>query len=220
MNEQSLFALERGGPVLWVLFLVSIFGFMVFVERVLFLHRMQVRTQDFLAGIKNLVRKRRLVEALTVCEETPGPVAAITKAALLQYQEDSEAIRLAIQSAALVEIPILERRVASLAAIARIAPMLGLLGTVVAIVGAFSLAGNTPQLAYPNPAEALAGLAQALISTGLGIALAIMATVGHHFVAGRIKVLVGDMEYSGHDILQFLILDVPEIEATEQETES
>ncbi|MDV7395394.1 hypothetical protein RZS08_28670, partial [Arthrospira platensis SPKY1] len=74
MSEETLFALERGGPVLWVLFMVSIFGFIVFAERALFLHRMQVRTQDFLAGIKNLLRKRRLVEALTVCEETPGPV--------------------------------------------------------------------------------------------------------------------------------------------------
>lgn len=219
MSEETLFALERGGPVLWVLFVVSIFGFMVFAERALFLHRMQVRTQDFLAGIKNLLRKRRLVEALTVCEETPGPVAALTKAALLHYRESAQDIRLAIQSAALVEIPILERRVATLASIARIAPLLGLLGTVVAVIGAFSINAGDPQLAYPNPASALAGLAQALVSTALGIAVAIMATVGHHFISGRIKVLVADMEYSGHDILQFLLRDIPESEAAEEKTE-
>ena len=74
MGEFDLSLLEKGGPIMWVLLGMSLIGFLVFVERVLFLHRGQIRSSEFVTGIKNIVRKQRLVEALTLCEETPGPV--------------------------------------------------------------------------------------------------------------------------------------------------
>ena len=86
-------------------------GFVVFIERALFLHKGQIGTEDFIGGIKNLIRKGRLVEALALCEDTPGPMARIVKSALLHYGEASGQIRNAIQSAAIVEIPLVERRV-------------------------------------------------------------------------------------------------------------
>jgi len=109
---------------MYPLLFVSLLGFVLFVERALFLHKGQVGTEDFLSGIKNLVGKKRLVEALTLCEDTPGPMARIVKSALLHYNESSDNIRSAIQSAALVEIPVLERRIGTIAALARVAPLL------------------------------------------------------------------------------------------------
>ena len=74
----------RGGPVMWVVGALALVGLMLFIERTLYLHRGQIRAKAFLDGIKNALAKRRLVEALTLCEEAPGPVAAVVKAALLQ----------------------------------------------------------------------------------------------------------------------------------------
>ncbi len=79
--------LARGGPMMLVLAGLAVLGVMVFVERLLFLHRGQIRAREFLEGIRNILAKRRLVEALTVCEETPGPVAAVVKVALLHAGE-------------------------------------------------------------------------------------------------------------------------------------
>ena len=128
---------QRGGPIMWVLLLISAVGMVIFVERALFLHRGHIRSTEFLEGIKNIVQKRRLVEALTVAEETPGPVANLVKAGLLHHEDGEEKIRFAIQEAALVEIPALERRIGSIGAIAHIAPLLGLLGTVLGMIETF-----------------------------------------------------------------------------------
>ena len=81
---QQTFILQ-GGPVMYPLLFVSVLGFVLFIERALFLHKGQIGTEDFLSGIKNLVGKKRLVEALTLCEDTPGPMARIVKSALLHY---------------------------------------------------------------------------------------------------------------------------------------
>ncbi len=71
----SLFA--QGGPMMWLLLAMGIIALMLFVERALFLHRGQIQSTEFIGGIKNILSKRRIVEALTVCEETPGPVATL-----------------------------------------------------------------------------------------------------------------------------------------------
>ncbi len=120
-----------------VLLLLALVGIFLFVERVIYLHRGQIRSTAFLNGIKNILAKRRLVEALTVCEETPGPVAAVVKAALLHADEPAESMRFHVQEAAIVELPALERRLGAIAAIAQVAPLVGLLGTVLGMVSTF-----------------------------------------------------------------------------------
>src|SRR5271167_684955 len=130
--------LARGGPMIWILFALGLVLVVVFVERALYLHRSQIRASAFLSGIKNILAKRRLVEALTVCEETPGPVAAVVKAALLHADEDADAMRFYVQEAAVVELPALERRIGAIGAIAQVAPLLGLLGTVLGMITTFA----------------------------------------------------------------------------------
>jgi biopolymer transport protein ExbB len=196
---QNTFILQ-GGPVMYPLLFVSILGFVLFIERALFLHKGQIGTEDFLGGIKNLVSKKRLVEALTLCEDTPGPMARIVKSALLHYGESREHIRAAIQAAAIVEIPVLERRIGTIAAIARIAPLLGFLGTLIAALQALY------QLEASNgdSGEFSRLLAEALITSASGLAIAVMATLAHHFLAGRVRALVHDFEWVGHTTHEFL----------------
>lgn len=204
MNGLELDFLEQGGPMIWVLLALSAFGFIIFLERILFLHRGQIRTGNFLEGIRNLLGKERRLEALTLCEDMPGPIPGVVKAILLRVGESEEAMRRAAEEAALVEIPMLERRVGAIAAVARIAPLLGLLGTLLGILEAFYRTGETGGVAYPNFSLFLSGLAQALTTTVLGIVIAIMAHVAHHFLHGRVRALVHDMEYSGHELIRFL----------------
>src|ERR1044071_1289504 len=139
----SLFA--RGGPMMVLLLVIALVGLMVFIERTLYLHRGQIRSTAFINGIKNILAKRRIVEALTVCEETPGPVAAVVKAALLHADDPADAMRFHVQEAAVVELPALERRLGSIAAIAQVAPLVGLLGSVLGMIvtfRAFEQGGN------------------------------------------------------------------------------
>src|SRR5258708_26952315 len=146
-SYSSIFA--QGGPVLWLLVLLGLLAVIIFLERALFLHRSQIRSTEFLGGIKNLLQKQRLMEALTLCEETPGPVAKLVKAGLRHAADDEPAMRFAVQEAALVEIPVLERRISALAAVAQILPLFGLLGTLLGMVRTFLLFNHGGNYATP-----------------------------------------------------------------------
>lgn len=210
MFDFNMSLMQQGGPMMWVLLAVSLFGFIIFIERTLFLHRGQIRTSQFLEGIRNLVKRGRRLEALTLCEDMPGPIPGIIKAILMQVGSSEAKMRQAAEEAALIEIPTLERRIGSIAAIARIAPLLGLLGTVLGMIQAFfgvSMSGTT---GYPTFGLLLGGVGQALLSTAFGLMICIMAHIAHHFLHGRVRALVHDMEYTGHDLIQFLQHEISE----------
>lgn len=207
--------ISQGGPVMYPLLFISLLGFILFIERSLFLHKGQIGTQDFLSGIKNLVRKKRLVEALTLCEDTPGPMARIMKSALLNYGESRETIRSAIQSAAIVEIPTLERRIGTISALARVAPLLGFLGTLIAALQALYLLES-----FNGDSGVLSRLlAEALITSASGLAISVMAMLAYHFLSGRVRALVHDFEWVGHDIHEFLSTQSDAEESTHEDTE-
>ena len=191
--------------MMWVLLALGLLGLVLFIERVLYLHRGQIRAKAFVDGIKNILAKRRLVEALTVCEETPGPVAAVVKAALLHAEDQPEAMRFHVQEAAVVELPALERRLGAIAAVAQVAPLVGLLGTLLGMIGtflAFEKGGN-----YATASALSGGMWQALLATSGSLMLAIPAHLAHHFLSGRVRAIVRDVEWSGNEIMKYLLTD-------------
>ena len=190
---------------MWVLLVLAVLCFFLFIERIFFLHRGQIRATIFVDGIKNILAKRRIMEALTVCEETPGPVAAVVKAALVHAHDDEQKMRFAVQESAVIELPALERRLGSIAAIAQIAPLVGLLGTIIGMATTFHAFMQGGQYAT---AQALSnGMWQALLSTIASLMLAIPAHLAHHFLNGRVRSIVRDIEWAANDIMRYLLID-------------
>lgn len=204
----DLTLLEGGKPVFLLLILLFLVAFFLFLERVLFLHRGQIRAADFLTGLKNILRDGRIVEALTVCEETPGPVAATLKAGLLQYGKSEDQVTNAMYAEGLAQIPFLERRISSLSAIARVANLLGLIGTVLGLYQIF--AEMRPDVTFLTFNEVAKGLGPALLSTLLGLIIALFCYISHHFLSSRVKAIVHDMEWSGHHLCNFLYRELPQ----------
>lgn len=199
----SLFV--KGGPMMWVLLVLAALGLMLFIERTLYLHRGQIRAKAFVDGIKNILAKRRLVEALTVCEETPGPVAAVVKAALLHADDSADVMRFHVQESAVVELPALERRLGSIAAVAQVAPLVGLLGTVIGMIAtflAFERGGN-----YALASALSVGMWQALLATAGSLMLAVPMHLAYHFLSGRVRSIVRDVEWSGNEIMKYLLTE-------------
>lgn len=193
---------------MWVLLLLAALALAIFVERMLYLHRGQIRSTEFLDGVKNILAQRRMAEAVTVCEEAPGPVAAVVKAALLHADDDEVRMRYAVQDAAVVELPALERRLGALAAVAQIAPLVGLLGTVLGMATTFRAFMEGGQYAT---AQALStGMWQALLCAGAALALAIPAHLAHHLLHGRVRAVVRDVEWAGNEIMRYLLIDYRE----------
>jgi biopolymer transport protein ExbB len=208
MNPLNLGLFAKGGPMMWVLLAMGVVGATLFVERVLYLHRGQIRSTAFINGIKNILAKRRLVEALTVCEETPGPVAAVVKAALVNADASAEVMRFHVQEAAIVELPALERRLGAIAAIAQVAPLVGILGTVLGMMTTFLAFEH--QRDYAMASALSAGMWQSLLSTAGGLMLAIPAHLAHHFLVGRVRAIVRDVEWAGNEIMRYLLTDYRE----------
>lgn len=221
MTDFDFSLITQGGPMIVVLALMAIVGIVLFLERTLFLHRGQIKSTSFVDGVKNILQKRRVMEALTVCEETPGPVAAVVKAALLHVHDDELKMRYAVQEAGIVEIPALERRLGSIAAIAQVAPLVGLLGTVLGMATTFH-AFMTGGAEYATARALSDGMWQALLVTIGSLTIAIPAHLGHHFLRGRVRSLVRDVEWAGNEIMRFLQTEYrkenePEVTAIEED---
>jgi len=195
--------LAKGGPIMGVLLAMGLLAAVLCIERTLYLHRVQIRSTAFINGLKNILAKRRLVEALTVCEETPGPVAAVVKAALLHADDSPESMRFYVQEAAVVELPALERRLGAIAAIAQTAPLVGLLGTVIGMITTYVAFEHD----YATPSALSKGMWQSLLTTAASLMLAIPTNLAYHFIGSRVRAIVRDVEWSGNEIMKYLLTE-------------
>src|SRR3954470_955773 len=156
------FFLKMGGMMIWMILFASAVAVVVFIQRVLHYHRAQINSMEFLNGVRNVLKRENIVEALSICDATPGPVARLVKVAILNRERGREGVRESIEEAGLMEVPRLEEKLNVIATLAQIAPLLGLLGTVLGLLKIF----NALQLAGPHAhMEQLAGgVWKALIS--------------------------------------------------------
>src|ERR1041385_443037 len=129
--------LAYGGVMLWLILFVSAVAVTVFIERFLHFHRAQINSTEFLNGVRNVLKRDNVVEALSICDATPGPVARLVKTAILNREHGRERVRESLEEAGLAEVPRLEEKLNLLATIAQIAPLLGLLGTVLGFIQVF-----------------------------------------------------------------------------------
>src|SRR3954469_1670801 len=131
--------LNHGGAVLYLILLVSAVAVIVFIERFLHCHRAQINSTEFLNGVRTVLKRENVVEALSICDATPGPVPRLVKTAILNRDNGRERIREALEEAGLAEVPRLEEKLNLLATIAQLAPLLGLLGTVIGFMKTYLL---------------------------------------------------------------------------------
>src|SRR2546430_2054397 len=129
--------LENGGLMAWLLLGLSAVVIVVFIERLLHYHRAQINSGEFLNGVRNVLKRDNVVEALSICDATPGPVARLVKTAILNRDLGRERVREALEEAGLAEVPRLEEKLNVLATIAQLAPLFGLLGTVLGFMRTF-----------------------------------------------------------------------------------
>lgn len=192
----------QGGPVFWIIVACGLTALIVFVERALHLHRARIKFEDFLKGIFNILRRRNIEEALTICDETPGPVAYIVRIAILHRSADREAMRTAIQDAGAAEISRLERRLVIIATVAQITPLLGLLGTVLGLISCLLTLYTSAPLV--QSADVFGGVMRALVTTAAGLIVAIPCYAAFNLLVLKIDRLVLDMEMASSEILSVL----------------
>lgn len=193
--------LSKGGVLLWMLLGLSLVAMGIFIERVLFYHRSQINTEQFMKGIRNVLQRGSLTEAISICDETPGPVAQVVKMALLKHDRSREEIRETIEDVGLVEVPRLEKNLVPLATIAHVAPLIGLLGTVLGLIRAFQVIQEKGQPALVG--DISSGIWQALVCTAAGLAVAIPAYIAYNYLVSRVDSIVLDMEKCATEMVNY-----------------
>ncbi|MBN2506816.1 MAG: MotA/TolQ/ExbB proton channel family protein [Verrucomicrobia bacterium] len=184
--------LVHGGPMIWVIVAASAVALVVFIERLLHYHRAQINSMEFLNGVRTVLKRDNVVEAISICDATPGPVARLVKVAILNRERGREGVREALEEAGLVEVPPLEEKLNLLATIAQIAPLLGLLGTVLGFIRIFAQLQTRTTLATLQ--DLSGGVWEALICTAAGLAVAIPCYAAYNYLVSRVNAIVLDME--------------------------
>lgn len=200
---------DRGGLMMWPLLAAAILGLAFIIERMWVIQRSKIRTDEFLTKIRAaLLKKRSVKEAIAICEQYRGPIAAIMKAGLLKYGASDEEIQKSIEIAATHELARLERGLAVLSSVANVAPMLGFLGTVTGMIAAFDA---LVELTQPDPRAVARGISEALITTATGLTIAVPAQIGYNYYTEVISRFVLEMETSANLLMEtFIEMEHPE----------
>ncbi len=193
--------MDNGGPVMWLIAACSVAAFFIVIERLLSYHRAQIDVPEFMQGLFNVLRRDNVVEAVAICDETPGPVASVLRATILRADRDEAALRHAVEEACLSELPRLERRLKALATIAHVTPLLGLLGTVLGMIGAFqAMQGG----AFVSTGLLAGNIRQALLTTAAGLTVAIPCYTAYNYLVSRVESLTLDMQKAANEMIYFL----------------
>ena len=192
--------IKDGGPVMWIILLCSILSLFVFLMKVFQFHREEINVRELLRGLFNVLKREGLVEAITLCDHTPGPAAKLLGAAILAYQRGDEDITAAIDEAALEEIPKLEKYLNFLATMGFILPLIGFLGTVLGMLKAFQAVRVSEYLS----STAIAGaVTMALVTTAAALVVAIPCYIGYNYLLSRVNTITLDMERAAREITAF-----------------
>jgi biopolymer transport protein ExbB len=195
--------LIAAGPIAWILMGLSAIAIAVFIERLLHYHRAQINTTEFLSGVRNVLKRDNVVEALSICDATPGPVARLVKTAILSRDRGREGVREALEQAGMQEVPRLEEKLNFLATVAQISPLLGLLGSVLGFMDMFGIMER--EGVYTHAAMLTGGIWKAMICTSVGLAVAVPCYLGYNYLVSRVDDIVLDMEKTSTEILNLVV---------------
>ena len=206
MNPPFTFPADAG-PFVWVLLALAFIAVVFAVERTMFLHRGLILSSDFIEGVKNNLKAGRPIEALTACEESPGPIPRVVKAALLRSNQSEASMRAAAIEAALLELPVLERRLGTIATIGKISPLIGLAA---ALFSGFHLASALRDGSiYASAQNIFPDILSAFANAGFSLVIAIGCSLSHHFLVGRVRSIVLEMEIAAHSLITFVHHELP-----------
>jgi len=194
--------ISHGGPILLLILLASAVAVVVFIERFLHCHTAQINSLEFLNGVRTVLKRDNVVEALSICDATPGPVARLVKTAILNRDHGRERVRESLEEAGLAEVPRLEEKLNLLATIAQLAPLLGLLGTVLGFIKTFY--SMQKEGLHAQIGDLSNGVWQALICAAAGLAVAIPAHAGYNYLVSRVNSIVLDMERAATEIVNIV----------------
>lgn len=191
----------KGGVAMYPIILCSIVVLAVVMERLWVLRRNRVIPGEFIQNLENLISQKKISEAVFLCQGNHSSIARVIFAGLKNAGKGLWLVKESIEERGIREAVVLEKRVAILSTIATLGPLLGLFGTVSGVIKSF----NAISIHGSNDPMLLAGgIAEALVATASGLAVAIPALICHRFLKDKANALIFDMEEYSIKIVELL----------------
>lgn len=182
----------------------SLLACTIFIERLLYLRKSEIDTNKFVINLRQIIKDGNIIEAVHLCETTGGTISNIVKAGLIKHNRSKEQIESAMEISGLIEISQLEKNAKILSILATICPLIGLLGTVLGFIQAFSemrLSGLV-DISATRIGEAME---YALVTTAAGLAVAIPSVIAYNYIVSRIEGFVLEIQTTSSEIVDLLI---------------
>lgn len=184
---------RQGGPAMWAILLFFFVGIVIFIERLVFLFgTASLKPEAFMARIADLIRRGSIEGAIAETTRQKAPLSRIIEAALRNYRGTERDIQNAVDEMALAELPRINSRISYLAMLANVSTMVGLLGTIFGLIGAFAaVAAADPEQKSVMLAN---GISQAMNTTAFGLISAIPLLIVHSILTSRADKLVDQID--------------------------
>lgn len=194
--------IEKGGPLVWVLLGLGFVGSVFIVERFFFFHRARINVSSLLVGLGLHVKRRAFAEALHEAARAPGPIGRVAHAGLLRYYLERRDLSDIVREAGQLEVPKIEKNIRAILAVALLSPLIGMLGTMLGMVDAFQRVSE--QGGVSGPAELSSAVMTALVTSVMGLTVAIPMYIFYLYFLGRSKRLVGRIERAGIEVIHMI----------------
>ena len=191
----------KGGFAMYPLLLLSIVTAAIAIERFVYLRKAQINTGEFMETIGGFLSRNALDDAYRHCDSTSGPISRIIKAGLKNQKRGREEVVRSIEDAGAIEVAQLERGILIIQTISKLAPLIGLFGTVTGMIRSFQAIGAA---GGENPRMVAAGIGEALIATAAGLVVAIPAYFLGFYFMNRVGTFILDMQKSSITLLDSL----------------
>ncbi len=193
--------IEGGAGFMGVVLIALILGLALCIERIIYLNLATTDTDKLLADIDDAMGKGGVKDAKEICRNTPGPVASIFYQGLERSSEGLEMVEKSIAAYGSVQMGRLERNTSWISLFIALAPMLGFMGTVIGMIGAFDAIEANNNI---SPALVAGGIKVALLTTVFGLIVAMILQVFYNYIISKIDNLVNSMEDASITLIDIL----------------
>ena len=203
LHKQIKLKFIEGGPgFMGVVLLCLILGLAIAIERIIYLNLASTNTNKLLVAVEEALSQGGVEAAKEVCRNTKGPVASIFYQGLDRMDEGIEVVEKSVISYGSVQMTLLEKGITWISLFIATAPMLGFMGTVIGMIGAFDSIEAAGDI---SPSLVAGGIKVALITTVSGLIVAVILQVFYNYIISKIDSIVGDMEDASISLLDILV---------------
>ena len=194
--------IEGGAGFMGVVLLVLILGLALCIERIIYLSLATGNSDKLLGEIESSLKSGGVDAAKEVCRNTKGPVASIFYQGLTRKDEGLDMVEKSIVSYGSVQMGLLEKGLSWISLCIALAPMLGFMGTVIGMIGAFDAIEAAGDI---SPSLVAGGIKVALLTTVFGLIVAMILQVFYNYLIAKVDSLVNDMEGASITFMDILI---------------